>query len=808
MLTHFKRSALFLFVLLLVACGNIHAQFASKVIDYLPAPGQYTNAEFMGTPAAAASLVGTNKGLVSLGAYGGSVTLYFSQGIQNDPANPYGVDFTIYGNPTLTWSEPGIVQVMKDENQNGIPDDTWYEIAGSDHFWNTTNPAYEVTFLNNGLTKAGNIQWTDNQNQSGIIPENSFHQQPYYPKPDLFPTIPTDKYTLKGTRLAGQIDLSNPGVVNSYRRAFGYADNTPVLSATEKLPDNPYTLAIEGSGGDAIDIDWAVDRSMKSVKLDVIHFIRIYTGMNALAGWLGEISTEITGVRDVEPALISGPRTMVVMQDLPLKIKIGDVLNMNALAFEGGIRQEGATINWSVNKPELATMVNGQLKSVQAGKVTIRATLASNPLIFAEKEVDILSGGKAVITLQSTSLKVNDRLELTGKFTDQSGATLGGLTPVWKTKNTEIADVTSVDGKYFLNGNQVGKVWLYLEAAEIKLIRDSVMIEVFPESARKRVYLSVKTSEKTTFIRQSVWVEQTDLTAKVDRAQKAYGLKEIPFVSLAHALASAFQSAGWNGEWAFRDDAEGGSKLYLWKVPEMEQGSTAYTFGYGGSRTSEPYRKTWVVMLNQLPVVSGFDQLKVNNDDEILVYHVPDNNLPWAVSHLTMGTDTVKTSQRFEVQLKKYFCSMDGNRTITVNSSEAIANQAIRMTLKNQPSNDVSQMTDEFGKVSFTGGAVGEYLISAGIDAARLIAESFTGTVNLSDNRMEFRIQPNPFTERVRLICPQPVTSVEIFTVQGKLIYGQEHPTAEIDLSGIRSGVYLLKAKAGSQVFQQKIIKY
>ncbi len=807
MLTHFKHSNLFLFVLLLVACGNIHAQFASKVIDYVPAPGQYTNAEFMGTPAAAASLVGTNKGLVSLGAYGGSVTLYFNQGIQNDPNNPYGVDFTIYGNSTSTWSEPGIVQVMKDENQNGLADDTWYEIAGSDHFWNTTNRTYEITFLNNGLTKAGNIQWTDNQNQSGIIPENSFHQQPYYPKPDLFPTIPTDKYMLKGTRLAGQIDLSNPGVVNSYRRAFGYADNTPVLSVTEKLPDNPYTWTIEGSGGDAIDIDWAVDRSMKSVKLDVIHFIRIYTGMNALAGWLGEISTEIAGVRDVEPALVSGPRTMVVIQDLPLKIKLGDILNLNALAFQGGIPQANEIINWSVSKPELAGISGGKLTAIQSGKLMLRASLASNPEIFAEKELEIFSGGKAVITIQSSSLKVNDKLELTSKFTDQSGATLTGLTPVWKTENASIVGITSVDGKYFLTGKQEGKSWLYLEADEIKSIRDSVLIEVFPESARKRVYLSVKTSERTILPRQSVWVEQTDLTAKVDRTQKAYGLMEIPFVSLAHALASAFQSAGWNAEWAFRDDAEGGSKLYLWKVPEMEQGSTVYTFGYGGSRTAEPYRKTWVVMLNQLPVVNGFDHLKVNNDDEILVYHVSDNNLPWAVSHLTMGADTVKTSQKFEIQLKKYFCSMDGTRTITVNSSEAIANQAIRMALKNQSSNYVSQITDEFGKVNFTGGAVGEYLISAGIDAARLIADSFTEVKTLANGRMVCKVQPNPFTDRIRIICPLPLVSVEIFDVQGKLIFGWDHPNPEIDLGTIHSGVYLLKAKSGNQVFQQKIVK-
>lgn len=157
------------------------AQFAMKMIEYLPAPGQYTNAESIGTPEAAKSIIGTTKGLVSLGAYGGSVTYYFNQGIKNDPANPYGVDFTIYGNSTLTWSEPGIIQVMKDDNKNGIPDETWFEIAGSDHFWNSTSTSYEITYQNTGSTKASNIPWTDNQGKSGIIPENTFHSQSYYP---------------------------------------------------------------------------------------------------------------------------------------------------------------------------------------------------------------------------------------------------------------------------------------------------------------------------------------------------------------------------------------------------------------------------------------------------------------------------------------------------------------------------------------------------------------------------------------------------------------------------------------------------
>ena len=59
------------------------AQFVSKIVDYTPAPGQYTNSDNIGTPSAAASIIGTNKGLVSLGAFGGSITAYFPDGIKN-----------------------------------------------------------------------------------------------------------------------------------------------------------------------------------------------------------------------------------------------------------------------------------------------------------------------------------------------------------------------------------------------------------------------------------------------------------------------------------------------------------------------------------------------------------------------------------------------------------------------------------------------------------------------------------------------------------------------------------------------------
>lgn len=786
---------------------EVSAQFVPQVVNYLPAPGQYTNADYFGTPDAAQSIVGTDKGMVCLGAFGGSITIYFPDGIKNDPADPYGVDFTIYGNATATWSEPGIVQVMKDENGNGLPDDTWYEIAGSDHFWKSTVSNYQVTYQNPGSSQASDIHWTDNLGNSGIIPENSFHQQPYYPKTDLFPEVSPESYTLSGTRISGQIDLSNPGIVVSAHRAFGYADNTPVLSFSEPLPDNPYTPEIEGSGGDAIDISWAVDANKKPVYLDKINFIRIYTGMNALAGWLGEISTEVTGIRIMQPASVSGPTTRIVIRDLPSKIGLGGKLSLEALVFDKGIPQKDTPIIWSVSDSQLAQINGDSLVALSAGTFKLRAVSSADSGIYAESEIEVFADGEAQIKLSSTSVKVNDKLELSGKLTDESGNLLSGLTPEWKVGDETVAGLFEQDGTWFLEGKQTGQTWLYLEAKELPSIRDSVLITVYPESATKKIFITVKTSEKTIIPRQAFRVGQTDLTASVDRAQKSYGPAQIPFVSLAHAIAAVFNDSGYSGEWAFRDDAEGGSELYLWKVPETDEGSTVYTFGYGGSRTSDAYRKTWVVILNQRSFVSGFDTVKVNNDDEIMIYHVPDNNLHWSVTQLTVRPDSVQLNQSAEIHLHEYSCSMDANRLISVNSSTVLAGQMVQIILLGQTNPEISLTTDEFGKASFLVGQSGEYLITSGIDAAKLVAEPVTGTNPIYNQSEQCMVYPNPFSGVLQINYPKVIDSVEIRNSIGQPVFRENQSKSTFDLSFLPKGFYLIRVKSEGKVYQQKIIR-
>jgi hypothetical protein len=63
---------------------------------------------------------------------------------------------------------------------------------------------------------------------------------------------------------------------------YGYADNAP-----------------NNDEASNIDMSWAVDKNGKYVKLPGIDFIKVYTGINQEAGWLGEVSTEVAGAYDL-----------------------------------------------------------------------------------------------------------------------------------------------------------------------------------------------------------------------------------------------------------------------------------------------------------------------------------------------------------------------------------------------------------------------------------------------------------------------------------------------------------------------------
>ncbi len=351
-------------------------QFISKVFDYVPAPGQFINTP-IGSNAGAKSLAGKVGGAVSLGAFGGYIVVGFDKPVENDPVNPYGIDFTVFGNASQNSSEPANVFVMKDENGNGLPDDTWYLLAGSDYWFESTITNYKITYHNPKMNKAADVPWTDNQNGSGVVTANTYHTQPYYPLADSFPDINQDNYTLEGPKIADRLDNSRTEYIVSQKYPFGYADNLPRMMTKEGWePDNPYTFDIEGAGGDAFDISWAIDSQDNYVNLDKIDFIKIQTAVNSSAGWLGELSTEITGIVDVAPdTCIYGEKRLMVIQPVQKEIALGNTVKLKAIAFMSGIKQLNAGITWSSTNEGVATVdIDGNLEAWSAGETMVVAT--------------------------------------------------------------------------------------------------------------------------------------------------------------------------------------------------------------------------------------------------------------------------------------------------------------------------------------------------------------------------------------------------------------------------------------------------
>ena len=282
-----------------------YSPYISKVYEYRPAPGQFVNT----MPQYEAgdsyddmlrkveeSLSGTNDIMVSLGGFGGYVVFGFDHTVINHPGEK---DFMILGNSYYELSgsdrkggsaEPGIVMVSYDCNCNGIPDDDWYEIAGSEHNSPATIRNYSITYhrpdpdreiISQGpLVDINYIMWEDSEGTCSSMPKNNFHRQEYYPA-----WVEDDALTFSGTRLADNgVDVSGTGAYYVlYCYDWGYADNHP----------NDYADL------NSFDISWAVDKDGMPVVLPGVDFVKVYTGINQYCGWIGETSTEICRAQDL-----------------------------------------------------------------------------------------------------------------------------------------------------------------------------------------------------------------------------------------------------------------------------------------------------------------------------------------------------------------------------------------------------------------------------------------------------------------------------------------------------------------------------
>lgn len=283
--------------------------YIDRVLEFCPAPGQFVNevpwweegwnADDI-LAEAQLNIAGTASdpmpGMISLGSFGGYVVFAFDHPVVNVEGE---YDFKIFGNAIRSdrkgdggSSEPGIVMVSVDVNGNGIADDPWYELAGSEYNAATTFHNYRITYYrpekdkvatpdpdNSAITDDTYIRWTSNDPEapSGYVLKNSFHRQAYWPE-----WSDEEEMTFEGTRLADNAYDYNGEVVMKFL-PWGYVDNRP------NAEDPGFKL------------DWAVDDEGKAVRLTHADFFKVYTAINAEHGRIGEISTEVSGGQDLHP---------------------------------------------------------------------------------------------------------------------------------------------------------------------------------------------------------------------------------------------------------------------------------------------------------------------------------------------------------------------------------------------------------------------------------------------------------------------------------------------------------------------------
>ena len=379
----------------------------TELYAYLPAPAQFVNEGVTtgGWGDAYDSTGALKKNAatgVSLGFFGGYAVYKFTTPISDDPSHPYGADFIVYGNAFWNNSEAGCIQVSKDGQK-------WYDIAGSMYYTKST-PGASIKFTNPntaedaGITAAASNKGTladvlyeltvGETKTSGTVTKNTFHNHSWFPlnanyftasgsraamaKVDEFSfvsrTLNSDNITNTLT-FTGTLLNNYPGTGKTDQIGFGYCDVHPNKTLGGSIAYNPYqtftsssdydTKVAGTSGGDPIDIAWAVKPDGTPAGLSKIQYVRIYTGMAQMNGIFGEISTEVCGVAACTGTGAGKATTDLVVKRLNQPIPTEN--NKAVSVAAGSFRITSAEENVYVNGVKV-TASSGYALNVVAGK--------------------------------------------------------------------------------------------------------------------------------------------------------------------------------------------------------------------------------------------------------------------------------------------------------------------------------------------------------------------------------------------------------------------------------------------------------
>lgn len=305
-------------IVMLAACVlpvYAESENTAEVLEFLVAPGQYTNMTNFGVNIE--NTINGKSAVTSLGNFGGYVIYKFSRPIMNSDNNACGIDFVVNGNAfngSPGAAEPGQVWV----SQNG---EEWYALAGSEHYENETIWDYSVTYIKPDDYTA-KCNFTDSLGDSGVVSTSTASR---YPESSVYTTvnIPENNLTLSGVLLKKS---RIPSTAVTIETQFGYVDSK--LTSNSSVPSNPYLAdPVKNCKDGQFDISWAVDKNGLGVSLDWIKYIKVQTACFIDSSAFGEKSTEISSV------MISTPQESEIEKtQVPDRV----VVNGSELDLSGG----------------------------------------------------------------------------------------------------------------------------------------------------------------------------------------------------------------------------------------------------------------------------------------------------------------------------------------------------------------------------------------------------------------------------------------------------------------------------------------
>ncbi len=252
---------------------------SNHCFSFIPAPGQFISfnqnqtAEDARRQIQAALDRGAGEGgyLASLGAWGGYFILGFDHSVKNNhDGEP---DFDMTGNPLgKYWCECGVVWVSQDENGNGIADDTWYELKGSETGKPGIVQRYALKYYRPTKEKT-DVLSIDNDGNLTFLRRNAYHPESgYYPW-----FMKEEYYILTGTCLGNQ--FTTEGLELNWGFDWGYVDNI----------NDPTGFRIDN----------AIQQDGSPAKLEYIDFVKCHTAQMGQGAAVGEVSTESSAAIDV-----------------------------------------------------------------------------------------------------------------------------------------------------------------------------------------------------------------------------------------------------------------------------------------------------------------------------------------------------------------------------------------------------------------------------------------------------------------------------------------------------------------------------